>query len=138
MVRYWQSIRTSNARDKQVEAKPPSALKTQQHFSRTLQIPRAKVKSTPVLEYCSKSLVIVIHPIIHFTAVHPDQENLSEEPTMSVELVASIVNHRFFQTLCSLKKQLNASIYLLSIPQSGGKMSKRLGRIIGCKYETSC
>ena len=26
---------------------------------------------------------------------------------------------------------------LLSIPQSGGKMSKRLGGIVGCKYETS-
>ena len=26
---------------------------------------------------------------------------------------------------------------LLSIPQSGGKMSKRLGGIIGCKYKTS-
>ena len=62
-----------------------------------------------LLSYGSKSLVIVIHPILHFTAVHPDQENLSEEPTMSVELVASIVNHRFFQTLCSLKKHLNAS-----------------------------
>ena len=26
---------------------------------------------------------------------------------------------------------------LLSIPQSGGEMSKRLGGIIGCKYKTS-
>ena len=32
-----------------------------------------------------------------------------------------------------LNKTLNASIDLLSIPQSGGEMSKRLGGIIGCK-----
>ena len=93
MVRYWQPIRTSNAWDKQVEAKPPSALETQQHFCRTSQIPRAKV----LLSYSSKSLVIVIvRDPSHLTAVHPDQDNLSEEPTMSVELVAAIVNHRFF------------------------------------------
>ena len=29
------------------------------------------------------------------------------------------------------------SHFLKSIPQSGGKMSKRLGGIIGCKYKTS-
>ena len=38
---------------------------------------------------------------------------------------------------CCLKKNQNAPIDLLSIPQSGGKMSKRLGGIIGCKYKTS-
>ena len=33
---------------------------------------------------------------------------------------------------------LNASsLDLLSIPQSGGKMSKRLGGVIGCKDKTS-
>ena len=37
-----------------------------------------------------------------------------------------------------LKKYLNASrLDLLNIPQSGGKMSKRLGGIIGCKYKAS-
>ena len=35
------------------------------------------------------------------------------------------------------KENLNAPIDLLSIPQSGGKMSKRLGEIVGCKYKTS-
>ena len=36
-----------------------------------------------------------------------------------------------------LKKNLNACIDLLSIPQSGEKMSKRLGGIIDCIYKTS-
>ena len=36
-----------------------------------------------------------------------------------------------------LKKNMNASIDLLSIPQSEGKMSKRLGGIIGCKDKAS-
>ena len=37
-----------------------------------------------------------------------------------------------------LKKNLNTStVDLLSIPQSGGKISKCLGGIIGCKYKTS-
>ena len=36
-----------------------------------------------------------------------------------------------------LRKNLNASIDLLSIPQSGGRMSRRLGGIIGCKDKTS-
>ena len=36
-----------------------------------------------------------------------------------------------------LKQNMNASIDLLSIPQSEGKMSKRLGGITGCKDKTS-
>ena len=40
-------------------------------------------------------------------------------------------------TALLLKKILNASIDLLSIPQSGEEMPKRLDRIIGCNYKTS-
>ena len=36
-----------------------------------------------------------------------------------------------------LKKNLKASLDLLSIPLSGEKMSRRLDEIIGCKYKTS-
>ena len=32
---------------------------------------------------------------------------------------------------------MNASLDLLSIPQSGRKMSERLGGVIGCKDKTS-
>ena len=42
-----------------------------------------------------------------------------------------------YYTYYCLNKNLNASIDLLTIPLSGGKMSKRLGGIIGCKYKTS-
>ena len=43
------------------------------------------------------------------------------------------------QKQCSLEKNLNASRPPLSSehPQSGGKMSKRFGEIIGCKYTKS-
>ena len=36
-----------------------------------------------------------------------------------------------------LKKNLNAHLDLLSIPQLGRKRQKRSGGIIGCKYKTS-
>ena len=38
---------------------------------------------------------------------------------------------------CHCIKEKSERIYILSIPQSGGKMSKRLGGIMGCKYKTS-
>ena len=39
---------------------------------------------------------------------------------------------------CYLKKNMNAStVDLLNIPQSEGKIAKRLGGIIGCKDKTS-
>ena len=49
---------------------------------------------------------------------------------------ATVIRIVVLQLVLLLKNQMNAS-RLLSIPQSGGKMSKRLGRIIGCKYKTS-
>ena len=36
-----------------------------------------------------------------------------------------------------VSRKILTLVDLLSIPQSGGKMSKRLGDIIGCKYKTS-
>ena len=39
--------------------------------------------------------------------------------------------------LLLFKEKIRTHLDLLSIPQSGGKMSKRLGGIIGCKYKTS-
>ena len=34
------------------------------------------------------------------------------------------------------QRKIRTHLDLLSIPQSGGKMSKRLGGIMGCKYKT--
>ena len=69
-----------------------------------------------------------------------------QEEKMSKRLVGDIegkhknschgIKNRF-PKYCCLNKNLNPSLDLLSIPQSGGKMSKRLGGIIGCKYKTS-
>ena len=39
--------------------------------------------------------------------------------------------------VCFLKKNLNASRPSEHLPVKGGKMPKRLGGIIGCKYKTS-
>ena len=38
---------------------------------------------------------------------------------------------------CEVFKEKSERLDLLSIPQSGGKMSKHLGGIIGCRYKTS-
>ena len=39
--------------------------------------------------------------------------------------------------LDGFKRKIRTRLDLVSIAQSGGEMSKRLGRFIGCKYETS-
>ena len=41
------------------------------------------------------------------------------------------------RVLVMFLKKICMHLDLLSIPQSGGKMSKRLGEITGCKYQTS-
>ena len=43
----------------------------------------------------------------------------------------------FFFRRMLFKEKIRARLDLLSIPQSGEKMSKRLGGITGCKYKTS-
>ena len=37
----------------------------------------------------------------------------------------------------NVESKIRTRLDLLSIPQSGGEMSKRLGGIKGCKYKTS-
>ena len=46
--------------------------------------------------------------------------------------VAACIPLNFF-----FKRNIRTHLDLLSIPQSGGKMSKRLGGIIGCKHKAS-
>ena len=60
--------------------------------------------------------------------------------TVSVQVF--IDSKKFFRqavgnALESFGRKIRTHLDLLSIPQSGGKMSKRLGGIIGCKYKTS-
>ena len=59
---------------------------------------------------------------------------------VTIEAMSSIQDVFVFHTksfLYCLKKNPNEPRPSLSIPQSGGKMSKCLGGIIGCKFKTS-
>ena len=58
-----------------------------------------------------------------------DGENLQ---VIDVEVIMEKLSNS-----ASRKRCVPTHLDLLSIPQSGEKMSKRLGGIIGCKYKTS-
>ena len=72
----------------------------------------------------------------HFTRDGTEQCQSGPSKTSLVHIYTSRANP--IDLDCYLKKNLNASTAdLLNIPQSEGKIAKRLGGIIGCKDKTS-
>ena len=54
----------------------------------------------------------------------------------SMDQAASFLIRKHLDLLSMFKRKIRTHLDILSIPQLGGKMSKRLGWIKGCKYKT--
>ena len=111
-------------------------------------VQKVQYKTGDGFKHCMTALSVVMGSVYQDTFTMRDCDNVADTTGVKIrkglEKVAHInrviekLNLTKFGTTCggSLKKILT-HLDLLSIPQSGGKMSKRLDGIIGCKDKIS-